>query len=43
MNECMSDRVHERNLYVPQMLPGGQGARTYQDERFSWVVLRIFN
>ena len=23
-----------------QVLPGGQGARTYQDERFSYVVLR---
>ena len=22
------------------MLPGGHGARTYQDERFSYVVLR---
>lgn len=23
-----------------QVLPGGHGARTYQDERFSYVVLR---
>ncbi len=25
---------------VLQVLPGGHGARTYQDERFSYVVLR---
>ena len=27
-------------MTVMQVLPGGQGARTYQDERFSYVVLR---
>lgn len=25
---------------VVQVLPGGHGARTYQDERFSYVILR---